>query len=126
MPDNAPRKWMFCNITAIRENTGGILALLEPVQPEPAQQVRPLVPDLGDVRPYSAERRRLLLKAFGAGLTWSHRTTASSPAGGGMWADNLRVLVVAVAPASWPVTRSPACWASLGRWHGAQRTPPVA
>ncbi len=41
MPDNAPRKWMFCNITAIRENTGGILALLEPVQPEPAQQVRP-------------------------------------------------------------------------------------
>ena len=22
MPDNAPRKWMFCNITAIRENTG--------------------------------------------------------------------------------------------------------
>jgi hypothetical protein len=32
---------MFCNITAIRESTGGILALLEPVQPEPAQQVRP-------------------------------------------------------------------------------------
>ena len=23
-------------------------------------------------------------------------------------------------------TRSPACWASLGRWHGAQRAPPVA
>ena len=41
MPDNAPRKWMFCNITAIRENTGRILELLEPVQPEPVQQARP-------------------------------------------------------------------------------------
>jgi hypothetical protein len=30
MPDNAPPKWMFGNITAIRENTDRILELLEP------------------------------------------------------------------------------------------------
>ncbi len=29
MPDNAPPKWMFHNITAIRENTERILQLLE-------------------------------------------------------------------------------------------------
>ena len=29
MPDNAPPKWMFRNITAIRENTDRILELLE-------------------------------------------------------------------------------------------------
>jgi hypothetical protein len=29
MPDNAPRKWMFSNIGAIRENTDRILELLE-------------------------------------------------------------------------------------------------
>ena len=29
MPENAPPKWMFRNITAIRENTERILALLE-------------------------------------------------------------------------------------------------
>jgi hypothetical protein len=29
MPENAPRKWMFRNITAIRENTERILELLE-------------------------------------------------------------------------------------------------
>jgi hypothetical protein len=29
MPDNAPPKWMFRNITAIRENTERIIALLE-------------------------------------------------------------------------------------------------
>lgn len=29
MPDNAPPKWMFRNITAIRENTDRILDLLE-------------------------------------------------------------------------------------------------
>ena len=29
MPENAPPKWMFRNITAIRENTERILVLLE-------------------------------------------------------------------------------------------------
>ena len=29
MPENAPPKWMFRNITAIRENTERILALLD-------------------------------------------------------------------------------------------------
>ena len=29
MPENAPRKWMFRNITAIRENSERILELLE-------------------------------------------------------------------------------------------------
>jgi len=29
MPDNAPPKWMFRNITAIRENTDRILELVE-------------------------------------------------------------------------------------------------
>ena len=29
MPDNAPPKWMFRNISAIRENTDRILQLLE-------------------------------------------------------------------------------------------------
>lgn len=29
MPDNAPPKWMFRNITAIRENTERIVELLE-------------------------------------------------------------------------------------------------
>jgi hypothetical protein len=29
MPDNAPPKWIFRNITAIRENTDRILAILE-------------------------------------------------------------------------------------------------
>ena len=29
MPDNAPPKWMFRNITAIRENTDRILELAE-------------------------------------------------------------------------------------------------
>ncbi|MGZ4180558.1 MAG: hypothetical protein ACXVUL_07725 [Solirubrobacteraceae bacterium] len=32
MPDNAPPKWMFRNITAIRENTERILQLLESQQ----------------------------------------------------------------------------------------------
>ena len=41
MPDNAPPKWMFRNITAIRENTDRILQLLEPGQPEPARQAPP-------------------------------------------------------------------------------------
>ena len=29
LPDNAPPKWMFRNITAIRENTDRILTLVE-------------------------------------------------------------------------------------------------
>ena len=41
MPDNAPPKWMFRNITAIRENTDRILQLLEPGQPEPARHAPP-------------------------------------------------------------------------------------
>jgi hypothetical protein len=45
MPDNAPPKWMFRNITAIRENTGRILELLEPGHAEPAQHAPPPPPD---------------------------------------------------------------------------------
>lgn len=41
MPDNAPPKWMFRNITAIRENTDRILELLEPGRPGPVQQAPP-------------------------------------------------------------------------------------
>jgi hypothetical protein len=39
MPDNAPPKWMFRNITAIRENTDRILELLEPDRAAPAAAV---------------------------------------------------------------------------------------
>lgn len=41
LPDNAPPKWMFRNITAIRENTDRILELLESGRAEPAQQASP-------------------------------------------------------------------------------------
>jgi hypothetical protein len=41
MPDNTRPKWMFRNITAIRENTDKILQLLEPGQPEPARPAPP-------------------------------------------------------------------------------------
>ena len=41
MPDNAPPKWMFRNITAIRENTDRILQLLESGGAEPARQAPP-------------------------------------------------------------------------------------
>ena len=41
MPDNAPPKWMFRNITAIRENTDKILQLLESGQPETARPAPP-------------------------------------------------------------------------------------
>jgi len=41
MPDSAPPKWMFRNITAIRENTDRILPLLEPGQPGPARPAPP-------------------------------------------------------------------------------------
>jgi hypothetical protein len=45
MPDNAPPKWMFRNITAIRENTDRILELLESGRPEPARHAPPAPPD---------------------------------------------------------------------------------
>ena len=41
MPDNARPKWMFRNITAIRENTDQILQLLESGQPETARPAPP-------------------------------------------------------------------------------------
>jgi len=44
MPDNAPPKWMFRNITAIRENTDRILELLESDRAESARQ-GPSTPD---------------------------------------------------------------------------------
>ncbi len=45
MPGNAPPKWMFRNITAIRDNTDRILQLLESGQSEPARQASPPPPD---------------------------------------------------------------------------------
>lgn len=45
MPDNAPPKWMFRNIAAIRDNTDQILHLLESGRPEPAGQAPPPPPD---------------------------------------------------------------------------------
>ena len=45
MPDNAPPKWMFHNITAIRKNTDRILQLLESSQPETARDGSPPPPD---------------------------------------------------------------------------------
>lgn len=41
MPDNAPPKWVFRNITAIRENTDRILELLESGRSGPAQPDSP-------------------------------------------------------------------------------------
>ncbi len=41
MPDNAPPKWMFRNIAAIRENTDKILKIMEPGSAEPAEQPAP-------------------------------------------------------------------------------------
>ena len=41
MPDNAPPKWMFRNITAIRENTDRILQLLESGRSDPVRQAAP-------------------------------------------------------------------------------------
>jgi hypothetical protein len=40
MPDTAPPKWMFLNITAIRENTDRILERLEEREYAPAQDDR--------------------------------------------------------------------------------------
>jgi hypothetical protein len=45
MPDNSPPKWMFRNITAIRENTDRILELLESGRAEPARPAPPPPPD---------------------------------------------------------------------------------
>ncbi len=45
MPDNAPPKWMFRNITAIRQNTDKILQLLESGRSEPARQAPPSADD---------------------------------------------------------------------------------
>jgi hypothetical protein len=45
MPDNAPPKWMFRNITAIRENTDRILELLESGRAGPAPHPPPPPPD---------------------------------------------------------------------------------
>lgn len=45
MPDNAPPKWMFRNITAIRENTDRIMQLLESGRSEPARQAPAAAPD---------------------------------------------------------------------------------
>ena len=39
MPENAPPKWMFRNVTAIRENTERILRLLESERSGSAQPV---------------------------------------------------------------------------------------
>jgi hypothetical protein len=44
MPDNAPPKWMFRNITAIRENTERNLELLESGHSGPARQGPPPPP----------------------------------------------------------------------------------
>jgi hypothetical protein len=41
MPDNAPPKWMFRNISAIRENTDRILDLLKSGGAESARQAPP-------------------------------------------------------------------------------------
>ena len=45
IPDNAPPKWLFRNITAIRANTDRILELLESGRAEPARQAPPPPPD---------------------------------------------------------------------------------
>jgi hypothetical protein len=41
MPDNAPPKWMYRNITTIRENTDKILQILEAGRAGPAQPFPP-------------------------------------------------------------------------------------
>ncbi len=45
MPDNAPPKWMFRNITAIGENTDRILEFLGSGRAESARQASPPPPD---------------------------------------------------------------------------------
>lgn len=45
MPDNAPPKWVFRNITAIRENTDRILELLESDRTGSAPHASPGNPD---------------------------------------------------------------------------------
>jgi hypothetical protein len=41
MPDNAPPKWMFRNIAAIRENTERTIELLERSATPPGSEARP-------------------------------------------------------------------------------------
>jgi hypothetical protein len=41
MPDTAPPKWIFTNVTAIRENTERILALLDEQRPTSASEPLP-------------------------------------------------------------------------------------
>lgn len=41
MPDTAPPKWIYTNVTAIRANTERILALLEEQRPASAQEPPP-------------------------------------------------------------------------------------
>jgi hypothetical protein len=41
MPDTAPPKWIFTNVTAIRANTERILALLDEQRPSPAGEPLP-------------------------------------------------------------------------------------
>jgi len=43
MPENAPPKWMFRNVSAIRTNTERILELLN-AEPAPASETRERVP----------------------------------------------------------------------------------
>ena len=48
MPDTAPPKWMFTNVTAIRENTERILEILEARAPD-SREPRPADPGSGAV-----------------------------------------------------------------------------
>jgi hypothetical protein len=45
MPDNAPPKWMFRNITAIRENTEQIIELLEGLATDAGREAQPTTPE---------------------------------------------------------------------------------
>jgi hypothetical protein len=45
MPDNAPPKWMFRNITAIRENTERIIELLEGSATDAGPQAHSTTPE---------------------------------------------------------------------------------
>jgi hypothetical protein len=44
MPENAPPRWVFHNVTAIRENTERILALLEAKPTSPGASEPPVEP----------------------------------------------------------------------------------
>jgi hypothetical protein len=49
MPDTSPPKWIFTNVTAIRENTDRILALLDEQRPTSAGE--PLAPPEPEAAP---------------------------------------------------------------------------